>query len=586
MNYYDYDILKTLKNRKYINQHILSEETGYSIGIVNKSIRTLTENGYLSESIQCTSKAIQRLKETSPQNAIILAAGYGMRMVPVNFEMPKALITVKGERMIERQIKQLHDAGIHNIYIVVGFMKEAFEYLIDEYDVHLIVNTEYSLKNNLHSLYLAREFLNNSYIIPCDLRFVKNPFNKEEFYSWYMVSDAVDIDSDIRVNRKKEIVKVADSQNGNRAIGLSYISSYDAKEIIDKLNAFEKRREYRASFWEEALYDGKKMTVSAKVVADDSVQEINTYEQLRAFDENSEQLQNKAIEYIAASLDVSENSIKDILVLKKGMTNRSFLFTCENQKYIMRIPGEGTSQLINRQNEAMIYRKLDKSICDDVIAIDSESGYKITRYYENARTCNPKDKADVAKCMKLLRKFHEEKHIVDNCFDVFERMEFYESLWGEYKSIYKDYAETKNNIYKLKKYVDKYKKEPVLSHIDAVPDNFLIFNLNGNEDVRLIDWEYAGMCDPDADIAMFSIYALYSKEEIDELINLYYVEGCAHEIRIKIYCYIAVCGLLWSNWCEYKYHLGVEFGEYALRQYRYAKEFFRIVNKESEGGIS
>lgn len=585
MNYYDYDILKTLKNGKYVNQHILSEETGYSIGIVNKSIRSMVENGYLSESIQCTSKTIQRLKETSPQNAIILAAGYGMRMVPVNFEMPKAFIAVKGEKLIERQIRQLHDAGIYNIYIVVGFMKETFEYLIDEYDVNLIVNTEYSLKNNLHSLYLAREFLNNSYIVPCDLWFENNPFNKDEFYSWYMVSDAVDIDSDVRVNRKKEIVKVTNNQNGNRAIGLSYISSYDAQEIIDKLDTLEKKREYRAAFWEEALYNGDKMTVLAKTVADDSVQEINTYEQLRAFDENSEQLQNKAIEYIAASLDVSENSIKDILVLKKGMTNRSFLFTCENQKYIMRIPGEGTSQLINRQNEAMVYRKLDKSICDDVIAIDSENGYKITRYYENARTCDAKDKTDVAKCMRLLRKFHEEKHLVDNCFDIFERMEFYESLWGENDSIYKDYSQTKNNIYKLKKYVEKYKKPYVLSHIDSVPDNFLIFNLNGNEEVRLIDWEYAGMCDPDVDIAMFSIYALYSKEEIDDLINLYYVEGCANEVRIKIYCYIAVCGLLWSNWCEYKHHLGVEFGEYALRQYRYAKEFFRIVNKELEGNI-
>ena len=52
------------------------------------------------------------------------------------------------------------------------------------------------------------------------------------------------------------------------------------------------------------------------------------------------------------------------------------------------------------------------------------------------------------------------------------------------------------------------------------------------------------------------------------------------ETRIKIYCYIAACGLLWSNWCEYKRNLGVEFGEYSLRQYRYAKDYYRIVQEE------
>ena len=51
--------------------------------------------------------------------------------------------------------------------------------------------------------------------------------------------------------------------------------------------------------------------------------------------------------------------------------------------------------------------------------------------------------------------------------------------------------------------------------------------------------------------------------------------GCDAATRAKIYCYVAMCGLLWSNWCEYKRNLGVEFGEYSLAQYRYAKEFYR-----------
>ena len=88
------------------------------------------------------------------------------------------------------------------------------------------------------------------------------------------------------------------------------------------------------------------------------------------------------------------------------------------------------------------------------------------------------------------------------------------------------------------------------------------------------------MQDPHVDIAMFCIYALYNKRQVDRLINIYFENKCPDAIRIKIYCYIAACGLLWSNWCEYKRSLGVEFGEYSLRQYRYAKDYYKIVKEE------
>ena len=122
-----------------------------------------------------------------------------------------------------------------------------------------------------------------------------------------------------------------------------------------------------------------------------------------------------------------------------------------------------------------------------------------------------------------------------------------------------------------------------LVHIDAVPDNFLfVTNTDGTREIRLIDWEYAGLQDPHVDIAMFCIYSLYAREQVDQLIDIYFENNCKRETRIKIYCYIAVCGLLWSNWCEYKASLGVEFGEYSLRQYRYAKDYFRIARSEMQ----
>ena len=57
---------------------------------------------------------------------------------------------------------------------------------------------------------------------------------------------------------------------------------------------------------------------------------------------------------------------------------------------------------------------------------------------------------------------------------------------------------------------------------------------------------------------------------------------CDPAVRAKIYAYIAMCGLLWSNWCEFKRALGVEFGEYALRQYRYAKDYYNYAKELME----
>lgn len=88
------------------------------------------------------------------------------------------------------------------------------------------------------------------------------------------------------------------------------------------------------------------------------------------------------------------------------------------------------------------------------------------------------------------------------------------------------------------------------------------------------------MQDPHLDIAMFAVYAMYDRQQVDNLIDLYFPESCSHPTRMKIYCYIAASGLLWSNWCEFKRHCGVEFGIYAQRQYDYAKEYTSVFFEE------
>lgn len=579
MNKQDMDILNILYSEKYINQRGLAENSGHSLGVVNRSLKELVNYGYIDREFELTDKAKAAFQKAKPKNAVILAAGFGMRMVPINMEVPKGLIEVNGEPLIERTIKQLHEAGIREIYVVVGFMKEQYEYLIDEYGVELVVNSEYASKNNIHSLKLVLDKICNTYIIPCDIWCDINPYSNNELYSWYMVSDMVDDDSDVRVNRKMELVSVSNGMGGNAMLGICYLVKDDAKIVREKIKELCMDKHNDSEFWEKALYENKSMIVKAKVVHSADVVEINTYEQLRELDSHSDQLKSDAIITIAAAMKIKTDDITGITVLKKGMTNRSFLFNVSREKYIMRIPGEGTDKLIDREQESEVYKKISgKNICDDIIYINPENGYKITRFIDGARVCDPLNRNDLIVCMKKLKEFHDMKLKVSHEFDLFGQIEFYESLWNGEKSVFRDYEKTKENVFKLKDFIEQNVGEKVLTHIDAVPDNFLF--AAEYDEVRLIDWEYAAMQDPHVDLAMFSIYSFYDRDQIDNLIDIYFDGSCDKNTRLKIYCYIAVCGLLWSNWCEYKRTLGVEFGEYSLRQYRYAKEYYKIVQSE------
>ena len=91
-------------------------------------------------------------------NAIIMAAGTSSRFAPLSYERPKALIEVKGEILIERQIRQLKEAGINEIIIVTGYKSEQFNYLEKKFGVKLIYNPYYLTRNNNSSIYVVKDY--------------------------------------------------------------------------------------------------------------------------------------------------------------------------------------------------------------------------------------------------------------------------------------------------------------------------------------------------------------------------------------------------------------------------------------------
>ena len=579
MNVFESEILIALKQSPFRHQRELAARCGLAVGTVNKALRALTAEGLLSEDQTLTPAAEALLESLRPRRAVILAAGYGLRMVPIHRETPKALLNVRGEVLIERQIRQLREAGVQEITVVVGFMKESFEYLIDDFGVRLVVNSDYASYNNLHSLLRAASQLENAYIVPCDLYAASNPFRPWELHSWYMVSDRPDPESPVRVSRGGELVESRDASRSNAMIGIAYVAAPDAPGLRQRLSSLASDPAYRDAFWEDALLRDRRMLFPARVVPADRITEINTLDQLRELDGSSQDLRNETLSLIARVLSAAPEEITHITLQKKGMTNRSFLFTCRDRRYIMRIPGEGTDRLIDRRKEAAVYQVIrDLDVCDPVLYLDPETGYKITEYVEGARVCDPASPEDVRRCMARLRSFHSLGLRVDHTFEIFGQIDFYESLRQGAPSVYRDYAATRELIFSLRPWLERHVTRWGLTHIDAVPDNMLFCpGPDGREKILLIDWEYAGMQDQDVDLAMFCIYSLYDRQQTDALIDAYYPEGCPEETRYKIYGYLAACGLLWSNWCEFKRMQGVEFGEYALRQYRYAKDFGRLL---------
>lgn len=569
MNIKEIEVLKKIKLG--VSQRELAEQLSVSLGKVNQIISNLKQEEFIDENNNITLKTKNYFKNHHPRNAVILAAGYGMRMVPINTEEPKGLLEVKGETLIERLISQLHEVGVQNIKVVVGFMKEHYEFLIDKYNVKLVVNSHYKDWNNIYSLFLVKDDISDTYVLPCDVWFEKNPFSTIEDESWYLFGEEQVPGSNWQVKNNEKVR--FNSSKGNKMIGLAYLNEMQGKNISKLLEKSIEEKQY-ASFWEDVLEDKKTFLLKGKLVSDNNHAEINSYEQLLDLDSGSTHLKNDAIEIIENILKVNKKDIHNIHTLKKGMTNRSFIFTVNNKRYIMRIPGEGTDKLIDRREEYDVYQRVKKEpYTETILYLNPDNGYKISEFLENTRNSDSNNVQDVKESMNVLRKFHKQNYQVNHTFDIWKQIDFYESL-RKTASAYRDYEEIKDRVLKLKPFIDDNVTKWSLCHIDANYDNFLI---DQNNNVFLIDWEYAGMQDPDLDIAMYAIYAGYTKEKIDQLINIYYENKVSENIRYKIYAYVAVGGLLWSNWCEYKQSLGLDFGEYSLAQYRYAKEYSKLV---------
>ncbi len=577
MNYQEWDILQALCcSSEERSQRDLARESGCSLGIVNRSLQAFRDEGLVDEGYRPTEKALQMVVGNKTERAVILAAGYGMRMVPINAEMPKGMLTVQGEVLIERLIRQLQEAGIREIWVVTGYMKERYEYLAEAFGVTLLICRDYMTKNNLYSLLTAKDHLENAYIVPCDLYFYRNPFHTCEFYSWYLLSREQIGGAEVRVNRNREIFYLDGDEAtvGNRIAGLAYIRKEIAPSLRNRLIVTTANSSNRRAFWELAATRKNRMSLPAKFIDPEDFVEINTYEQLRELDWYNEQLRNEIISTIEQVFGLAYEDIRNIRYLKKGLTNLSFLFEAGGRQYIMRIPGWSAAH-IDRRKEGLVYDLIrGRGLCDDNVYFNPENGFKITAYLPDAHTCDAENEEEVRQCLQLARKLHRQNLQLKARLDAFDAIQWYEDLRQGVPSLYRDYAQTKARCLALQPYVEAHAHPGCLIHGNCTPDNFLFSaDENGDTKLQLIDWEYAFNGEPLFDVASFIVSQAYNPSFTELVIRSYWPEGCTSEDRLLLYAYCALCALQVSNWCELRMSQGLDVDEFALICYRNARAF-------------
>lgn len=273
-------------------------------------------------------------------NAIIMAAGVSSRFAPLSYEKPKALITVNGEVLIERQIRQLREVGINEIVVVVGYKKEQFYYLKEKFGVIIVENPEYNTRNNNASIYVAQKYIHNSYICSADNYFTQNPFTKminDSFYSVVYSNGktdewCVDVDNNEYITG----IKIG-GENSWYMLGHVFWSEKFSEKFLEILNDEYNLPETKNLLW-ESIYinhiDELKMKV--KKYDDNYIFEFDTLDELRKFDKSYiYDTKSRILKKIAKQNNCIESDIVDVSVIKdeKGINAIGFQYKINNEKY-------------------------------------------------------------------------------------------------------------------------------------------------------------------------------------------------------------------------------------------------------------
>ena len=575
---HQFNLLVFLKNQdSKVTQREIAKEIDLSLGKVNYLVTEAERLGWITSDYSLTDKGLAELEPYRVQNAIIMAAGMSTRFAPLSYESPKGLLNVKGERLIERQIGQLREAGIDKITVIVGYMKEMMFYLADKFGVDIVVNEDYYRYNNCSSLMLVREQLGNTYICSSDNYFPKNPFEKYVYRAYYSAVYQEGETDEYCVEKETNgfISEVTvGGKNTWCMLGHVYFDREFSEKFVRILENEFQHAAFKEQLWEEYYYRHLDvLKLEARHYSEDVIKEFDSLADLRAFDEHYLMNTNsKILLNICKILSVSPAEITNIKPIKDGLTNTSFRFECKGEPYVYRHPGKGTEEYINRLSEAASMKiAAELGIDKTFVLMNEEEGWKISKFIKNARLLDYDNKEDIDKAVTLMTKLHRSGKTTEYAIEFEKGLEdFKEKLIKRNRFEFDDKEELEAMVGKVVGYLEQDQVEHTICHGDCYSPNFLV-DEEGN--MSLIDWEYSGMGDPTSDIGTFVACSDYTLEQAKEFIQIYLKQnpGVASERH-----FLGIIGLVsyyWFLWALFQESNGKPVGEFLYKWYRYTKQY-------------
>ncbi|MGO5293610.1 phosphotransferase [Collinsella sp. LCP21S3_A3] len=573
-----FNVLYALSRRPGITQQQLAGECEIGLTAANAAVIDLSEAGLIKDA-RLTPKGMTALKPYAVDNAVILAAGLSSRFAPISYERPKGLLKVRGEVLIERQIEQLHEAGIFDIVVVVGYKKESFYYLEDKYGVKIIVNCAYAERNNNSSIMLVREMLGNTYICSSDNYFEKNPFTDHAWKAYYSAEFnqgqtpewCLETDTHDRITK----VRVGGS-DAWYMIGHAYFDREFSTRFREILEEEYDLPQTRNKLWEDLYADHiDELDMQIRRYDPPTIHEFDSLDELRNFDPLFlENLDSEIFDNIVAVLGCDKSEIRDVYPLKQGLTNLSCHFTTDDGEWVYRHPGVGTELLVDRKAEkTALETACTLGLDSTFVFANPRRGWKVSRFVTNCRNLDVHDDAQLAQAMQMARRLHESGAKVNRYFSFYEEGRGYERAILKHGPIdVPDLSEMDTQAAELNRMLIADGGDPVLCHNDFFSLNFLV---SGDGHVDLIDWEYAGMSDYANDFGTFCVCEQLTEKKMRRALEHYFSRKPTDAEWRHNLGQVGMAGWCWYTWALLKEAEGDNVGEWSHIYYRYAKTYLK-----------
>lgn len=294
-----FDVLTTIEEVKSVmSQRDISDRTGYGLGTVNKVMKELMDVGYLEEG-KITDSGLEALEPYRVKRAIIIAAGFGSRMVPITLNTPKPLVRVHGKRIIDSILDAIVEVGIEEIYLVRGYLGEQFDQLLYKYPmIKFVENPDYNEANNISSAMRTRDLLQNSYVFEADLLLHNPEIIKKYQYASCFYGIPMDRSDDWCFTTKNNIIQAQlvggelKEEEKNKKInlyqevGISYWTEEDGKRLEEDIPAAYNMPGGKERYWDQVpfvCFKGK-YQVEIKECQLEDIIEIDTFKELKQID--------------------------------------------------------------------------------------------------------------------------------------------------------------------------------------------------------------------------------------------------------------------------------------------------------------